>query len=219
MIRKHLFAPGEYYHIYSRGTDKRNIFLHSDDYWRFMTTLIIFQGNTYIPQVSRLVPFVKHQMFDKKEFKEILEKKTIDLVSFSLMPNHYHLILKENIENGISNFMQRLGNSYTKYFNLKYQRTGHLFGSVFQSRYIKKNTYLKYLSAYIHLNSSEIYSWNKKEITYPWSSFQDYVEKNRWCEFLCPSIILNQFKNSKDYQKYVLGSGAKNKSKLDLFID
>ncbi|MDP3764104.1 MAG: transposase [bacterium] len=219
MIRKHLFAPGEYYHIYSRGTDKRNIFLNSDDYWRFMTALIIFQGNVHIPQVSRLVPFVKHQMFDKEEFKEILEKKTIDLVSFCLMSNHYHLLLKENLENGISNFMQRLGNSYTKYFNLKYQRTGHLFGSVFQSRHIKKDKYLKHLSAYIHVNPSEIYSWNKKETVYPWSSFQDYVGKNRWSEFLCPSIVLDQFKNSKDYQKYALESGAKSKPIQDIFID
>lgn len=212
-------AVGEYYHIYNRGVEKRNIFANNDDLWRFMTLLIIFQGKIYIPQVSRLVTYVKHWMFDKDIFEEIISERTVELVCFCLMPNHFHLILKEIKEGGIPSFMQRLGDAYTKYFNLKYKRTGHLFGAKYQSVHINKDSYLKYLSAYIHINPREIISWTKKEHLYPWSSFQDYIKTNRWNKFLNPSIILEQFKNQKHYLDYVSNSNIKKKSGLDILID
>src|SRR3989344_2956899 len=149
-------APGEYYHIYNRGVEKRNIFLNNDDFWRFITLLIILQGKVYIPQISRLVIYVKHSMFDKDIFEEIFATRTVELICFCLMPNHFHLIVKETKDSGVPNFMQRLGDAYTKYFNIKYKRTGHLFGGKYQSIHINKNRYLNHLSAYIHINPHEI---------------------------------------------------------------
>ncbi len=216
-----IIAPGEYYHIYNRGVEKRNIFLNENDYWRFMTLLVIFQGKVYIPQISRVVTDVKHSMFDKELFIEILSKRTVELVCFCLMPNHYHFILKEIKGGGIINFMQRLGDAYTKYFNLKYKRTGHLLGGRYQSVHINKDNYLKHLSSYTHLNPRELKHWMGREHQYPWSSFQDYVGTNRWGNFLNHSIIIEQFRNKKHYYNFVLTSEIKSKIKsgLDLFID
>ena len=209
-MRKETFAEDYYYHIYNRGVEKRIIFLDDEDRWRFITLLILYQGTTYVPQVSRVISNVKHLVFDKAPFDQLLKSQTIEVVSFCLMPNHFHLILQEKSGGGISNFMQRLGNGYTKYFNAKYHRAGHLFGGVFQAIHIDTDEYLQYLSAYIHLNPRELFRWRGKEDEYPWSSFQDYTGKNRWQNFLNPSVVLDGFQDQKEYKKFVVHSNIKN---------
>jgi putative transposase len=120
------------------------------------------------------------------------------------MPNHFHLILKELRSGGISLLMQRVGNSYTKYFNAKHERSGHLFSSRFQSIHIDKNEYLTRLSGYIHLtNPRELSQWQGKEIQYPWASLQDFLIANRWEQFLSPAIILNQFNGKEEYKTFL----------------
>lgn len=224
-MRKDFFAEGNYYHIYNRGVEKRNIFIDDDDCWRFLTLLFILQWQTHFPHIGRVVSTIKNlkpnffisDIIPKRDF----DKRTVELICFCLMPNHFHFILKEIHEEGkgISAFMQRLGDSYTKYFNIKYQRTGHLFGSVFQSVHIDQDEYLGYLSAYIHLNPRELRRWNGKEIDYPWSSFQDYARTNRWGEFLNQSIIADQFGDQEEYKNFVEESNAKNDLFDTLLID
>lgn len=219
MIRKDNFVEGEYYHIYNRGVEKRNIFLDNNDYWRFLTLLLAFQGKAYIPQISRIITYVKNQEFNNELFKEILANRTTELVCFCLMPNHFHFILKEIKKNGISNFMQRLCNGYAKYFNTKNGRAGHLFGGPFKSIHIDKNEYLNHLSVYIHLNPRELLKWRGKEIKFPWSSFQDYAQTNRWGSFLNSDIIIDQFRNTKEYQSFVRESITKTNLEFDYLID
>ncbi|MEK7503114.1 MAG: transposase [Patescibacteria group bacterium] len=203
------FAEGEYYHIYNRGVEKRSIFTNDQDRWRFLTLLIILQGDTSIPQIKRILPNVQHWRLDDELFQEIEKNRTVELISFCLMPNHYHLMLGEIKEGGISKFMQRISDSYTKYFNIKYDRSGHLFGGKFQSVHIDENTYLNYLSAYIHLNPRGLNSWHSKEISYPWSSFQDFCKENRFGKFLNPSLILDQFADKKEYRNFVESTSFK----------
>ena len=184
-----------------------------------MTLLCILQSDFYVPQVGRAVHFVKHRMFDKDIIKEILKEKTVELISFCLMPNHFHLILRGNTKDAISKFMQRLGNAYTKYFNAHHKRNGHLFGSGFQSIHIDTNEYLSYLSAYVHLNPRELKQWRGKEVLYPWSSFQDLVKEDRWSEFLNHSVITEQFDNPKEYFNFVEESDIKNNLNENYLID
>jgi len=165
--------------------------------------LLILQGDVVAPQINRVIPHVKHRRFDSEIFAGVLRFRYAELVNFCLMPNHFHLIVRELKEGGISKFMQRLSDAYTKYFNIKYSRTGHLFGGKFQSIHIDQNEYLKYVSAYIHLNPRDLKQWNHKEIQYPWSSFQDLSVNNRFGEFLNPSIILDQFDSGREYQDFV----------------
>lgn len=212
------FSPGEYYHIYNRGVEKRNIFLTNKDRWRFLTLLFALQGKESFSQMNRLTLNVEHRMFDEEISQGILKTQYIELVSFCLMPNHFHLLVGEIEEGGISKFMQRILNAYTKYFNIQYKRTGHLFGGRFQSVHIDREEYLHYLSAYIHLNPRNLPNWKGKEIEYPWSSFQDFVKENRWKNFLNPSLIRNQFKNSREYQLFVEKTPIK-ESEYDYLID
>ena len=213
------FEEGEYYHVYNRGVEKRLIFLDDRDRWRFMTLLFVFQGDTIVSQMSRLVRFVEHQMFDIEFFNNILKGKRVELTCFCLMPNHFHLILKETKEGGISKFMQRLADAYAKYFNSRYDRTGHLFGGRFQSVHVNRNAYLNYLSAYVHLNHKELLKWKRREIDYPWSSFQDFVFENRWGDFLSTEILLGQFKDGKEYKSFVEETPIKEKLDDKHFLD
>ncbi|MBI2610306.1 transposase [Candidatus Giovannonibacteria bacterium] len=202
-MKRGKFGSDQYFHIYNRGVEKRTIFNTDDDRYRFMLLLILMQADVPCPQIGRLLPSVKHQMFDNEIFPQIINKRSVELISFCLMPNHYHLIIRELAENGISKFMQRLSDSYTKYFNIKYDRSGHLFGSKFQAINIDRNEYLNYLSAYIHLNPRELKDYYHKEVRYKWSSFQDFVFENRWGAFLNPSIILDQFDDGNEYKIFV----------------
>lgn len=196
------FGEGEYFHIYNRGVEKRLIFMDDKDRWRFMTLLFVMQGDCVINQINRVVSLVEHRRFDNEIFEDILAMPYVELVSFCLMPNHFHFILKEMKEGGISKFMQRLLDAYTKYFNIRHERTGHLFGGRFQSVHIDTDEYLNHLSAYIHLNPWGLKEWRGKEIQYPWSSFMDYTGENRWDKFLNPSIVMDKFSGA-EYKSFV----------------
>lgn len=133
----------------------------------------------------------------------------VELNIFTTMPNHFHLLVQEKTEGGISSYLQRLQNGYAKYFNAKYKKQGHLFQGAFRATPVETDEQLLYLSAYIHRNPRDLAEWKNKEIKYPWSSYQDLVEKNRWGELLKLSIILDQFSEAKDYYKFVETSTAK----------
>jgi|SRR3989344_2463951 len=207
-MRKGRFAGYEYYHIYNRGIEKKSLFLDNEDRLRFLTLLLLFQGDVLFPQISRIIPTVKHLMFDRKPLDReivntVLGSRIVELVCFTFMPNHFHLILKPLDEGHIPKFMQRLGNAYAKYFNKRYQRKGHLFESTYSSIHIDNNEYLNHLSAYIHLNIGKMKYWRGKEEKYPWSSFQDYITENRFGKFLAPRIVLDQFSHGKEYLHFV----------------
>ncbi|MEK7098893.1 MAG: transposase [Patescibacteria group bacterium] len=197
------FVEGEYYHVFNRGVEKRTIFLDDSDRWRFLALLLLLQGEVSFPQINRLIKNVKHSMFDSDIFTEITRHRTVELVAFCLMGNHFHLMLHESTEGGISKYMQRLLNAYTKYFNARHKRSGHLFAGKFKSVHIDRNEYLTYLSAYIHANPRELKQWSEREMEYVWSSFQDFAVNNRWAPFLNTTVVMSQFKNGKEYRRFV----------------
>jgi len=216
-MRKSAFVEDEYYHIYNRGVDKRTLFLKDADRVRFMALILLCQGANAFPQIGRLVPDVKHLMFDKepnaglkeKIIQDILDSRLVELVAFVLMQNHFHCILRELKEGGISKYMQRVGNAYAKYFNICYGRSGHLFENKFNSIHIDTNEYLNYLSAYIHLNIREVSRWSGREDQYPWSSFRDYTGQNRFRDLLKQDIILGQCNSKNEYKRFVTESAIK----------
>ena len=202
------FVSDEYYHVYNRGVEKSPIYKDDNDRLRFLTILMLFQGDILFPQVNRITLSVKHLMLDRNVFDEnimddILKTRIVELVSFVMMPNHFHLILHALTDNAISKYMQRLGNAYAKYFNTKHSKVGHLFERTFNSIHIDNNEYLNYLSTYIHLNPRKLKPWYKREEKYPWSSFQDYSYKNRFGLLLDPSIVMSQFSDGEEYKAFV----------------
>jgi len=214
MTLKRNFAENEYYHIYNRGAFKQTLFRDKGDYIRFLFSIIHNQSPILFPNPHRLVKqFSPTEGFalPADETNDIMLNRFVELTTFCIMPNHYHLIVKEVVEGGISRYLQRIGDGYTRYFNIRYQTSGCVFQDTFQSRHIADNNYLLYLSAYIHRNPRELKQWKNKEFEYPWSSLQDFTEGNRWGGLLMSDIIADQFDatSNSNYKDFVKTSTAK----------
>ncbi len=118
------------------------------------------------------------------------------------MPNHFHLLIRQLKDKGITNFIGKVCNSYTKYFNIKYNRVGPLLQGEFKSVHIETNEQLIHLSRYIHLNPV-VTGIVKKPESYEWSSYNEYLSRP---QILCDcSIVLDQFESPQVYQKFVEG--------------
>lgn len=197
-------APGECYHVFNRGVNKQVIFHDKGDYSRFLFLILYFQSSLVFQQLSRLVKhFVQHSVLDTIDVNEIIKNRRVELITFCIMPNHFHLILKESEEGGIATYMQRVLNAYAKYYNTKYDKSGHVFQGPYRAVHVEDNRQLLHLSAYIHRNPREISKWLNKENQYEWSSYQDFIGENRWGDLLLPDIILGQFKGQIKYYKFV----------------
>jgi len=146
-----------------------------------------------------------------EEINDIVLNRFVELTAFCLMPNHYHLVVKEKEEGGIAKYMQRVGTGYTKYFDTKYAGSGRIFEGPYRLKHIPDNNYLLYLSAYIHRNPRELKAWKGKEFEYPWSSLQDFTEANRWGGLLMSDIVADQFETTPEsnYKDFVKTSTAK----------
>ena len=201
-MRKTEFANNEYYHIYNRGVDKRDVFCEKEDYLRFLKSMREFNNNLSDSQkgyIKRIVP-------EKKRFNlgyprlNLFFSPLVEIICFCLNLNHYHIILKQLADGGITQFMRKLGTGYTMFFNKKYNRSGSLFQGRYKSIHIDNNEYILWLSGYVNGNS-EIHKITKAE-NYKWCSYQDYLGKRNGT--LCnKKIILSQFKNTEEYKNYV----------------
>lgn len=193
MLRKDPFITGEYYHLYNRGIDKRNIFKLERDYERFM--MLLYVCNSTNEHSLRLDDILNKQ---HKIFEEVLildrGKPLVSIGSWCLMTNHFHLLVRQEVDGGITKFMRKVGVGYSMFFNIKYKRTGSLFGGLFKARLVGNNdNYLKQLLAYIHLNPLEKNfpdlenkkeEYNQDEMkkfldSYRYSSYPDYLGIDR----------------------------------------
>jgi REP element-mobilizing transposase RayT len=135
------FAPGEIYHCYNRGVDKRTIFEDQQDYVYFLKMLRNFNTSLVLGKLRLL------------ESQQPVQPP-VTLLSYCLLPNHYHLVLRCNdVENGLSKYMQRVGGGYTMYFNQKYKRSGSLFQGKFKSKHVDSDVYLRNILAYVTHNN------------------------------------------------------------------
>ncbi len=138
------FVTQDFYHIFNRGVEKRVIFSSDRDYQRFLQTLYYYQFSGPKPQFST------QNRFKTNNFSS--NPKIIEIVCYCLMPNHFHLLIKQLKDHGIQEFMQKVINSYTKYYNTKHNRVGHLFQGVFKAVSVDCDNQLLHVSRYIHLN-------------------------------------------------------------------
>lgn len=195
-MRKTLFAENEFYHIYNRGTDKRDIFIDNEDHARFLLGMKEF--NVLNPIGSIYENSFTKQLSGHKISKQ---RPLVKFIAFCCNPNHYHFILQQIAEKGIEKFMHRLGTGYTKYFNNKYKRNGVLFQGKFKAVHIDSNEYLLHLSAYANLNHlvHQLGSSASK------SSWNEYTKQknNPVCD---ARIILNQFNDTNEYKKFAYNS-------------
>lgn len=185
MARLIEFGSGEYYHLYNRGTEKRNIFLEKKDYDRFLT--LLYLANQVGPTELKLQGRTLDEISEPRKGERL-----VDIVVYCLMPNHFHLLVRECQDGGISKFMQKLTTGYTMYFNKKNERSGALFQGKFKATHAADDSYLRYLVSYIHLNPVKLIEpkWKETGITdkaraeqyletYTPSSYLDYLGKQR----------------------------------------
>ncbi len=213
-IRKVSFAEGEYYHIYNRGNDKRTIFHDKKDYQYFMSLLFIANSENSF-NVVRMKRAKNSNVFDNT-----VENKIVSIGSYVLMPNHFHILITQRVDGGISKFMQKICTGYAMYYNKKYKRTGSLFEGKFKSQYLDTDRYLKYVFSYIHLNPIKLIdkTWKEKGIknlgkslsflkNYKYSSFIDYTNTSPRVEnnILDKKSFPNYFPSRNTFYKEILG--------------
>ncbi len=219
-MRKTEFANGEYYHIYNRGVDKREVFGEERDYVRFLQSIREFNnikptGSLYLREKIRN----RDPIPTAVGIGSLVDGSLVKFICYCLNINHFHFILKQLTDRGISEFMKRIGTGYTSYFNQKYDRSGSLFQGKYKFAHIDTNEYLLWLSGYVNGNA-EIHKIAKAE-NYKWCSYQDYLGKRNG--ILCnKEIILSQFRNTDEYKKYVdmvIKESSKRKDLEKYFIE
>lgn len=172
-------VTGEYYHIYNRGVAYLPTYKRKRDYERFVLNLAYYQHQNIPFKISRLLQLPQEERENVLSQLEKENEKTIVLVCYALMPNHFHLLVRQEVDGGISSFMKHLADSYTRYFNTKYERVGPLYQGAFQAVRIETDEQLIHLSRYIHLNPIVSFLVTEKDfLVYPWSSMQFYLTKN-----------------------------------------
>ncbi|MGE5279202.1 MAG: transposase [Deltaproteobacteria bacterium] len=202
-MRKIRLFTGEFYHVYNRGADKRAIFLDRADYLRFKLGLKEFNTRKRIFHLKHPVATRLRQ-----------EDELVDICCYCLLPNHFHLVLKQEQPEGISSFMQKVGTGYAQYFNKRYMRTGVLFQGPFKAKHVESDAHMLELSRYVHLNPWGLAEGHKREakerylVSYPWSSFKSYAQRSHKDGLIgAQEIILGQFGfNRSLYKDFVLQS-------------
>lgn len=188
------FVNGEYYHIYNRGLEKQNIFTNSRDHSQFIKTLFYYQIQNPKPKFSLYR--------QSKTYPIDPSKKIVDVICYCLMPNHFHLLIKQLQEGGISEFMRRFIHSYTSYRNVKHKRQGPVFQGVFKAVMMETDEQLIHVSRYIHLNP--LVSLLVKDLNlFAWSSYKSYIglDDN---PAIAKQEMLGFFKDPQEYKKFVL---------------
>lgn len=200
--RKIVLTPGEYYHVFNRGIARQPIFFSKRDYDRFLLTTSYYQHQNPPLKLSRLLQLsIELRGAHLQSLNH--DPKLVSIVSFVLLPNHFHFILKQTLDRGISIFMSKLVNSYTKYINAKRNRVGDLLQGVFRAVHVETDEQLVHLSRYIHLNPFTAHLVGlDKLVAYPWSSYPEYLKGTSTRVDM--RIVLSQFKSVKQYEKFVL---------------
>lgn len=176
MLRPVEFFPGNFYHIYNRGIDKRVIFNTDHDKARFQDLLYLANGSKHI--VYRLI---QGDSLDKER-----GEPTTALIAYALMTNHFHIIAKETVSGGITSFMKKLSTSYSMYFNIKNDRTGALVGRPFKAKHIDNDDYFCWVMSYVHLNPLDIVEpgWKERKARIESGTATSFLKSYRFSSYL-----------------------------------
>ncbi len=185
------FRNKEYYHVYNRGVDKRIIFKSKIEYFHFFELMLNVNQEESIGSIYR------KKQNDNKDIKKMSEG-LVEILAYSLLPNHYHFLLKQISENGISKFMHKMGTGYTNFFNYRHKRSGALFQGPFKSIHVTSEEYLNYVSAYINGNI-EIHNLYKA-VNYKYSGYKYFLDGKKVFSY---ENILSNFGSIKEYKNFV----------------
>lgn len=185
---------GEIYHLFNRGNEKHDIFIQPRDYRRFKRTLYYYQFQGPKPKFSNF------GLFNLQFFNPTPENRLVKVFCYCLMPNHFHLLVQQLKDNGISTFLSQISNSHTKYINTKYNRVGSLLQGTFKSVLVENDEQFTHISRYIHINP-KVAGLVERLDQYPWSSYEEYMHsKGSICS---TEEILNYFGSAEKYKQFL----------------
>ena len=202
-MRKHLFITGEYYHVYNRGVDKRDIFTNKCDINRFMLSVKKFNTINPVKSIRDLResegdPGVQHLGNESEE------EKLVSIVCYCFNPNHFHFIVKQEVDGGISEFFKRLSGGYTNYFNLMHQRSGSLFQGTFKSHPIDDDQYFLKIYPYVNMNYM-VHSMPKHKGNLVRASDKEYdLSEFNLVAPVEAKNVLNRYGNAENFKKECL---------------
>lgn len=203
-MRLENFKAHEHYHLSDSGTTNEKIFKDDQDKARFIFLITHFQSPTRIYNVSWYTnSFIKKRSFNLQgsRVKTILKERSIRLIAFALTANHFDLLI-QNLEDSIASvYMHRILTAYSKYFNAKYHKKGHVFHGPFQALHIKGTELLDF-STHIH-QKPNLVEPNIDYKNYPWSSYQDYAILNRWGDLIFRESILKRLPSPLKYKDFI----------------
>lgn len=199
--RSVILATGEFYHIYNRGVAHQPVFLNRADYKQALLCLSYYR---HIAPPVKLSSFKELDVEQRNYLIRELERKgekLIELISFVFMPNHIHILLKQLVDGGVSIFMGRLSNSYTKFFNLAHERSGPIFQGAFKAVHVVTDEQLIHVSRYIHLNPVVSHVIKEQDLLlYPWSSMSEFMGSKYLVD---PLPVLAHFPSTEVYKDFV----------------
>lgn len=196
-MRKQPLVNNEYYHIYNRGVDKRDIFNTKNDIHRFTESIIEFNQ---IDRIGSLRDNKQEKRFPAP--KALGKRPLIAIVGYCLNPNHFHFILKQLEDGGISKFMQKLQAGYTSYFNVKNSRSGSLFQGTFKSNIITRENYFNKLIGYVN-NNYEVHDIPENKMNLVFSGDNEYKNNNfQIISKIEGERILEIFGGNKNFEKH-----------------
>lgn len=211
--RKYPLVAGKIYHVFNRGITNLATFNTPSEYKRAILALDYYNNSSNKLKFSRFLSQTDRQRrFYLENIKGIAEPQ-VDIICYCLMPNHFHLLLLQKQDVGISNYLGLFQNSYTRYFNTKNERSGPIFKGRFKSVLVQTDEQLLHVSRYIHLNpyTSDVVNSLHNLKTYPWSSLPDYLNKTKKA-LVNREKILAFYKNLDSYKKFVLNHADYQKS-------
>jgi len=210
--RKHPLLTGNIYHIYNKTIERRAVFvgeycdkfIQTARYYRSSQSILRFSNFQKLPET--LFSIYEKKVTDKRTFRVIV-------LAYCLMPTHYHMLIKQIQDKGISFFISQIQNSFTRFYNIKSSRTGPIFLEKFKSKLIVSEEQLKHTSRYIHLNpfSSGLIKKVPQILKYQYSSLAEYFNSSNK-SLSNPNIILSFFANDKKrYKNFVLNNAEHQK--------
>lgn len=201
--RKTPLVTNQFYHVFNRSIARQPIFKNVRDYQRMIQTIDFYR---YPKPALRFSFFNRLPSIQREQFlQEMRQTKTpmLEIISYCLMPNHLHFLLRPLLDLGISHFMRNIQHSYSKYFNTKNKRSGSLFQGMFKAVLIETDEQLVHVSRYIHLNPVTAHILEIGNlVNYPWSSFPSYIG-NSHESFTSSQQVMGYFKSAMDYRKFV----------------
>lgn len=199
--RSIVLSNGQLYHVFNRGIDRQPVFTTKREYERMMTTLWYYRFEH--PGAS-LSYYLDLGVEEKKQFEKklVMKPPAVSLLAYCLMPNHFHVVLRQEMNEGIRSFVGNVTNSYTKYFNMKRKRIGPLFQGTFKSVYVETDEQFLHLTRYVHLNPIMAYLCKVYDLaSFPWSSYREYLEPSTMK--LCQKEVVQSLMSLKHYDTFV----------------